>query len=62
MSVTNNGFAILFSYYGISGSGWKDGLGLTKKINMLKEHIDEKLYIIDFSLEDFEKIDRGENF
>lgn len=62
MCVTNNKFAILFSYHGMSGSGWQDGIGLTRKIYMLKERLDEKFNIIDFSLKDFEKISEGQSF
>ncbi|CAJ1315890.1 restriction endonuclease [Paenibacillus nuruki] len=52
---------ILFSYKGFTGQGWNDGVGLVKKIYLLKEDINEKVYIIDINKKDFELISEGES-
>lgn len=52
---------IIFSYHGLSGKNWADGIGLTKKIYMSKERIEDKIYIIDFNIEDFEQIMEGDS-
>ena len=62
MMVTNHTFGILFSYHGMSGRGWNDAIGLTKKIYMLKEHKEDKIIMIDFSLREFEQIIEGKTF
>ncbi|WP_315793171.1 nuclease-related domain-containing protein [Paenibacillus sp. BIC5C1] len=50
---------ILFSYHGLAGSGWASSVGLTKKIFLMKEKLEEKTYIIDICKSDFEKIEQG---
>ena len=45
---------IIFSYRGFTGTNWKDGVGLVKKIFLIDNTI-----ILDFSLKDFEKIAEG---
>ncbi|AUZ25983.1 acetylglutamate semialdehyde dehydrogenase [Bacillus cabrialesii] len=50
---------IIFSYHGLSGRKWADGIGLTKKIYMSKERIEDKICIIDFNIKDFEQIAEG---
>lgn len=61
--LTNNvKLGILFSYYGVSGSGWNDGAGLVKKFYLHKEKIDERFCIIDFSIKNFKDILEGKNF
>ena len=61
--LTNNiKLGILFSYHGISGSGWSYGAGLIKKFYLHKEKEEERFCIIDFSIEDFKKIEEGHNF
>lgn len=52
---------IIFSYHGVSGSGWKDGNGLIKKFYMCKEKESERICIIEFTYDDFEKILNGNN-
>lgn len=60
--LTNNiKLGILFSYYGVSGSGWKDACGLIRKFYLHKENINERFCIIDFNLNDFESILDGNN-
>ncbi len=53
---------ILFSYHGISGKNWSNGSGLVKKIYLNKEKLEERICIIDFSIKDFERISKGNNF
>ena len=60
--LTNNvKLGIMFSYYGISGSGWKNGAGLVKKFYLHKEKMEDRYCIIDFSINEFERILNGEN-
>jgi hypothetical protein len=58
MSYTQNSLGILFNYHGLSGSGWVNGTGLTKKL-LLK---DSKTYIIDFNIDDFNQLATGKSF
>ncbi|TEX16545.1 acetylglutamate semialdehyde dehydrogenase [Bacillus cereus] len=53
---------ILFSYKGLTGKGWNDAIGLSKKVYLLKEKEDEKIKIIDFNIEDFNLLEQGESF
>lgn len=62
LQTMNIKICILFSYKGITGSGWKDGSGLVKKFYMSKENPNEKYCIIDFNIRDFESIKSGNNF
>lgn len=62
LEVTDIKICILFSYKGITGSGWKDASGLVKKFYMSKENSNEKYCIIDFNINDFESIKTGNNF
>lgn len=55
-------FGLLFSYYGISGSGWSDASGLVRKFYLHKEKEEDRYCIIDFSKDDFIAVDDGENF
>ena len=50
-------FGVIFSYEGFTGSDWKDATGLVKKI-FLKDNI----LILDFNINDFEKLSSGDNF
>lgn len=60
--LTNNTkIGILFSYYGVSGSGWSNGAGLVKKFYLHKEMIEDRYCIIDFSINEFEAILNGKN-
>ncbi|MBU3874321.1 restriction endonuclease [Faecalicatena sp. AGMB00832] len=60
--LTNNvKVGILFSYHGVSGSGWSYGAGLIKKFYLHKEKLEDKYCIIDFSIKDFESILNGKN-
>lgn len=52
---------ILFSYHGVSGTGWNNGVGLIKKFYLHKEKLEDKYCIIDFSIKDFESILEGKN-
>lgn len=53
---------ILFSYHGISGSGWSNASGLVKKFYLHKEKDEDRYCIIEFTKDDFIAIDKGENF
>lgn len=53
---------IIFSYYGLSGDGWKDGVGLTKKLFLAKEDHSKKVYILDFNMKDLKLISQGYSF
>lgn len=60
--LTNNvKLGILFSYHGISGSGWEFGAGLVKKFYLHKESLSERFCIIDFSIKEFKSILTGRN-
>lgn len=61
MSTTQNRLCLLFSYNGITGSGWNYGSGIVKKFYLSKEKLDDRYCIIDFNIEDFEKIRDGNN-
>ncbi len=52
---------ILFSYHGITGSGWNCGTGLIKKFYLHKENQNERYCVLDFNIKDFKKIQNGEN-
>ncbi len=52
---------LLFSYHGISGSGWNYGSGLIKKFYLHKEDLEKRYCIIDFSLKEFDMISQGHN-
>ena len=52
---------ILFSYHGISGTGWNNGAGLIKKFYLHKERIEDRYCIIDLSIKEFESILEGKN-
>lgn len=53
---------ILFTYHGVTGSGWNDGTGLIKKMYLQRELDDNRVAIIVFSIQDYERIAAGENF
>lgn len=58
---TNNiRIGILFSYYGVSGKKWSNASGLIRKFYMSKEKLNERICVIDFNINDFEKISEGE--
>lgn len=50
---------IIFSYHGLTGKNWNDAFGLTRKLFLLKENIQDRIYIIDINKEDFRKIEEG---
>ncbi|WP_106769085.1 acetylglutamate semialdehyde dehydrogenase [Paenibacillus faecalis] len=52
---------LLFSYYGLSGSNWSSATGLTRKIFLLKEKLEDRTYIIDININDFKAIEQGES-
>lgn len=53
---------ILFSYHGVSGTGWNYASGLIKKFYLHKEKEEDRFCIIEFSKKDFEAVDKGGNF
>lgn len=62
IATTGSRLAVLFSYHGLSGSGWGGATGLTKKLYLTKEDIDKRIHIVSFSLPDFEEISKGQSF
>jgi hypothetical protein len=61
ISSTSAKVGLLFSYHGLTGTGWRDAVGLTKKIYLSKERLEDKVYILDFNITDFRRIRDGEN-
>lgn len=54
---------ILFSHDGFKGrNSWDSAKGLVKKMYYRKEKYDEKIYIIDFNLNEFKRLGAGESF
>ncbi|MGW8444325.1 acetylglutamate semialdehyde dehydrogenase [Paenibacillus sp. S33] len=64
LTCTNSSrFGFLFSYHGMAArGGWDSAIGLTKKLFLQKERLDERVSIIDFNIEDFRMIAEGHNF
>ena len=62
MNSCNVKFGVLFSYCGVTGTGWKDSSGLIKKIYMKSKVNENPTTIIDFNIEDFKSISDGNNF
>lgn len=52
---------IFFSYHGVSGEDWKDASGLIKKLYLSRERSEDRVCIIDFNINDFDKICDGSN-
>lgn len=62
MLTTNIKLGLFFTCNGISGDNlWDDAQGLIRKFYLSKEKEDERYHIIDFNMNDFEKILSGEN-
>lgn len=53
---------ILFSYKGLTGTGWNAATGLVKKLFLTKEKVEDRIYIIEFNVNDFDKIAEGLSF
>ncbi|MTK20815.1 acetylglutamate semialdehyde dehydrogenase [Turicibacter sanguinis] len=54
---------ILFSHKGFRGKGnWDSAKGLVKKFYYRKENYSDKMYIIDFNLNEFKRLGAGESF
>ncbi|MDQ0186938.1 acetylglutamate semialdehyde dehydrogenase [Cytobacillus kochii] len=62
VSVLSCRLGILFSYNGFSGRGWNDAVGLTKKLFLTREKIEDRIFIIEFNISDFEEIANGKSF
>lgn len=62
MMATACKLGVLFSYHGVTGNKWEAGSGLIKKFYLHKENIDERYCLIDFEINDFHAILKGENF
>ncbi|WP_458412744.1 acetylglutamate semialdehyde dehydrogenase [Schinkia sp. CFF1] len=60
LGTSNVKLGLLFSYHGLTGKGWNDAVGLTKKVYLSKPK-DEKIFILDFNKYDFESIKNGRN-
>lgn len=61
MQSTNHNVGIMFSYDGLTGKSWGAATGLTKKLFLLKEQKEDKIYILSFSKSDFEDILHGKS-
>ncbi len=59
---TETKIGIMFSYKGITGSGWNSSCGLVRKFYLHKERLEDRFCIIDFNISDFIKIKQGDNF
>lgn len=60
LQVTNARIGLLFSYHGLAGRhAWHSSLGLVKKFFLLKERMEDRTYILDFNIKDFDKIAQG---
>lgn len=57
----NMKIGIIFSYNGFSGESWGGGAGLSKKLFLLKEQEQDKIYILDFNINDFKSILDGKS-
>lgn len=65
MMATDIAFGIIFTQEGLTGSreGYKDAYGLTKVLRLIEKYkYNRELYIIDFTLEDYEQIKDGKDF
>ena len=51
----------MFSYKGFSGKNWGGANGLTKKLFLLKENMQDKSYILEFTVKDFQDILDGKS-
>lgn len=56
MQTTNNKVGIMFSYNGFTGASWGGAKGLTKKLFLLREREEDRLYILEFTYKDFKDI------
>lgn len=56
MQTTNNKVGIMFSYSGFTGASWGGAKGLTKKLFLLREREEDRLYILEFTNKDFKDI------
>lgn len=59
VTTSNKNLGIIFSFHGLSGKGWHNAHGLTKKICLSTNN---DILILDFSLKDFEAMKDGEVF
>lgn len=59
---SNINIGIMFSWKGMAGRGWNSSKGIVKKTFYLKENMKDKVYILDFNKDDFQKIIKGESF
>lgn len=62
LCTTNIKICILFSYHGVTGNNWQDASGLIKKFYLCREKEEDRYCIIDFNINDFNRIEKGENF
>ena len=52
---------LLFTYKGISGTGWANASGLVKKFYLSKEDVSKRFCVVDLTWSDYIKIRDGEN-
>lgn len=62
MQTTAYNLGILFSYHGVTGTGWNGAQGLIRKFYMSREDIKRRYIIVDFSIREFDLITQGETF
>ncbi|MFB5249626.1 acetylglutamate semialdehyde dehydrogenase [Bacillus mycoides] len=62
LSVQACKLGVLFSYNGLTGTGWNAAAGLIKKLFLTKEKLEDRTYIIEFNVNDFNKIADGVSF
>ncbi len=62
LNTSRTRYGIIFSYHGLTGENWGYATGLTKKIFLLKEKVEERFFILDFNITDFKKIAEGVTF
>lgn len=55
-------YGFLFSFHGFTGVSWFNAVGLTKKLFLHKERMEDKIHIIDFNFRDFQLIAEGHSF
>ncbi|GAC40751.1 hypothetical protein [Paenibacillus popilliae] len=59
LTTSHTKIGFLFSYYGLTGKKWNNAVGLTKKLFLLKERLEDRTYIIDLNISDFRLIQQG---
>lgn len=61
MQTTQNNIGVMFSFNGFSGKSWGGAKGLSKKLFMLRERIEDKVFILEFTNKDFQDVLKGKS-